>query len=549
MKKRELLKMVDKDLLEKLFGFCYARTRDSYEAQELCSDVVYALVRTANTEGEIADSYSYIWKTARNVYADFCNHYRRHADFFYEGDPDKIFPLISDDGHIQEQDDAGLLKDVYQQIAFLTKAYREVMVAFYLDGLPIKDIAKMQHTSETAIRQRLFSARKTLKTEVEKMENPTTKKPVTLDDIYFTIWGTGDPIWGDPREVCTRRFSRHIVWLCHKKPMTAKQIAEELNVPTVYVEEELEILTKGKNGKYGLLHRLDNGKYAINFILLDKETIGKAHDIYIAQLPEISDVIEKFIQENKERFLAFPYLNHKFDWNLILWQQIHTISSTFARTVYHILKEKYFSDIAKTERPFSVFGFESNGTNYGGGWDAINATNICGYAQIHFDNIYSNRVREHFHCGHDVANDPELQLAIQAINGIDIKNLSEQDKEHAAKAIECGYLYREGDILYTKILINNVSDSNHLFEISGELAKGYFDASAEKVAVDIAKLISDHVPEHLLGEWQYVNDLADMPILDSLVDILIDKGMLIPPKDGIGAEGCWMSVGNRTETE
>lgn len=543
MKKQELLKMLDKDLLEKLFAFCYARAKDSYEAQELCSDIIYALVRTANTDGEITDVYSYIWKIARNVYADFCNHHSKHAYLFYEGDPEQILPLISNDGQTQEQDDIALLKNVYQQIAFLTKAYREVMVAFYLDGLPIKDIAKTQNTSETAIRQRLFSARKVLKTEVEKMENQTAKKPVTLDDIDFTIWGTGSPAWGDPREVCTRRFSRHIVWLCHQKPMTAKQISEELNIPTIYVEEEVEILTRGSNEEYGLLRRLDNGKFAINFILLDKATIDKAHNIYVARLPEISDVIEKFIQENKERFLAFPYLNHRIDWNLILWQQIHTISGTFARTVYHILKEKHFTGIAKTERPFSVFGFESNGTSYGGGWDGINATNICGYAQVRLDNIYTNRVKKHFHCGHNIANDPEIQLAIQAINGIDIKNLSEQDKEHAAKAIECGYLYREGDILYTKILVSNISDSKHLYEISCELEKDYLNASADSVAADIAKLIYENVPEHLLGEWQFVNDLANMPVLDSLVDLFIDKGILIQPKDGIGAEGCWMSVG------
>lgn len=542
MKKQELLKMVDKDLLEKLFGFCYARTRDSYEAQELCSDIIYALVQTAGTEGDITDAYSYIWKIARNVYADFCNHFRRHADLFYEGDPEKILPLISIDGQMQEQNDTELLKNIYRQIAFLTKAYREVMVAFYLDGLSIRDIAKMQNTSETAIRQRLFSARKTLKTEVEKMENPTTKKPVALDDINFTIWGSGSPIWGDPREVCTRLFSRHIVWLCRQKPRTAKQISEELNVPTVYVEEELEILTREKNGEYGMLRRLDNGKYVINFILLDKETISKAHNIYIVQLSEISDVIERFIQENKERFLAFPYLNHKVDLNLILWQQIHVMSSTFASTVYQILKEDYFSDIPRTERPFNIFGFEYNGANYGGGCDGISAANICGYAQIYLSNIYIKRIKKHFHCGHDLANDPELQLAIQAINGIDIKSLSEQDKEHAAKAIECGYLYREGDILYTKILVNNLSDSNRLFEITEELTKDYFNSSAKKVAADIAKLIFDNVPEHLLGEWPHANTLANMPILDSLVDILIDKGILVPPEDGIGAGGCWMSV-------
>ena len=99
----------------------------------------------------------------------------------------------------------------------------------------------------------------------------TYNKPVALDKIEYVIWGTGSPAWGDPRDVCKRMFSNHIVWLCHKKPMSASEIAEELNVPTVYVEEELEILRQGTNGQYGLLRRLENGKYAINFILLDKD--------------------------------------------------------------------------------------------------------------------------------------------------------------------------------------------------------------------------------------------------------------------------------------
>ena len=84
----------------------------------------------------------------------------------------------------------------------------------------------------------------------------TDIRPVALDKMDYVIWGTGDPFWGDPRNVCTRMFSNHIVWLCRKKPMSASEIAEELNVPTVYVEEELQILRKGENEKYGFLRRL-----------------------------------------------------------------------------------------------------------------------------------------------------------------------------------------------------------------------------------------------------------------------------------------------------
>lgn len=52
--KQELLKIIDQELLEKLFGFCYARTRDSQEAQELCSEAAEELhVPTVYVEEEL----------------------------------------------------------------------------------------------------------------------------------------------------------------------------------------------------------------------------------------------------------------------------------------------------------------------------------------------------------------------------------------------------------------------------------------------------------------------------------------------------------------
>ena len=40
MVKRELLETINDELLEKLYGFCYAGTNDSYEAEDLCSDKI-----------------------------------------------------------------------------------------------------------------------------------------------------------------------------------------------------------------------------------------------------------------------------------------------------------------------------------------------------------------------------------------------------------------------------------------------------------------------------------------------------------------------------
>ncbi len=539
MKKQELLKYLDDDLMGRLFGFCYARTNDSYEAQELCSDIIYALVKAAHVDGEITSPYSFIWKAARNVYADFSSKRKKYAETIYDGDADDVLQFIAD--REEEDDSDELLGRIYRSIAFLTKAYREVMIMYYLDGLSTAEIAKRQNTSEGAVRQRLFSARQKMKSEVKEMTE-TCNRPLALDNINYIIWGKGSPTWGDPRSVCTRMFSRHIVWLCRKKPMSASEIAEELNVPTVYVEEELEILTKGENGKYGLLRRTENGRYAINFILMDKNSIEKAHALYTEQLPKICDIISEYIEKHKEEYLSFPYLNQKVDLNLILWQQVFVMSQAFSDNVERVLKERYFSQYEKQDRPFSVFGYADYGKTCGGGWDEADAANVCGFSKIHLENIYTTRIKKHFGCDLNVSGDPLIQMALLAIDGLDRNTLSEKEKEHAAKAVECGYLFRDGDMLYTKILACSMKDYGRLFEISNGLCEGFFEKNAEIAAEKMAALIKRSVPEYLLGEWRLANRLANMPVFDGVVEALIEKGILTPPKDGIGAEGCWMSV-------
>lgn len=539
MKKQDLLKHFDEALLDKLFAFCYARTNDSYEAEELCSDIVYALVKAANRDGEIESVYAFIWRVARNVYADFSSGRRKRAENLYEGDSEALLLSMAEDS---PDDTAGLLASVYRRIAFLTRAYREVMISFYIDGLSVAEIAKKQGTSEGAVRQRLFSARQKIKSEVEEMADTSYHKPVALDKIDFVIWGTGNPAWGDPRNVCTRMFSNHIVWLCHKKPMSAAEIAEELNVPTVYVEEELEILRKGENGEYGLLCRLENGKYALNFILLDKDAFEKANALYMEQLPKICDIISRYVEDHKAEYLSFPYLNKRVDMNLILWQQIFNIARAFSCCVQCALEKNHFANVKKTDRPFSVFGYVDNGKYYGSGWDGVDAQNVCGFSNVHLDNIYIDRIKRHFSCGLNVSKEPKIQLALRAIEGLDIAALSEAEKEHAAKAIECGYLYRDGDMLYTKILVSPFSEKKRLFAISDALQTGYFDAEAEVVAEKLAALIRKSVPDYLLGEWRWANNLAGLPMVDMVVEYLIEKGILTPPENGIGAEGCWMSV-------
>lgn len=545
MKKQDLLKIVDQELLDKLFGFCYARTSDSREAQELCSDIMLELVKAANAEGEIRNLYGFLWRIARNKYADFSEKKRRQSETSCEGDPEDVFRLMASP---QGQDDTQeLLKSVYRQIAFLTKAYREAMVLYYLDGLSVAEVARRQNTSQGAVQQRLFSARKRIRSEVEEMEK-VNQKPIVLDKLEFYLCGSGSPGWSDPRTVCTRQFSKHLVWLCRKKSMTAAEAAQELHVPTVYVEEEMEILRRGENGLYGLLRRMDNGesaagKYAINFILLDQEEIRKIRAAYEEQIPAVCQVASEYLDKHKDEYLAFPYLNKRIDWNLILWQQISEIPNMIGGCVCRILSEKHFAQVKKIQRPFHVCGCVDDGRRYGTGVDGVEATNVCGYSWMQLVNMYNRWMGAHFNCYHNVSRDPLLQLTLRAVDGLAMDSLSDTEKEHAAKAIECGYLYRDGEHLYTKILVNSWEDQGRLYEISHRmLTEGHLAECAEAVAEKVSSLIRRYVPEHLLGEWEYACILGDQVIFDALVEEMIDRKLLTPPKNRLDAEGCWMCV-------
>lgn len=117
MKKEELLKQIDNNLIETIFSFCYVRTNNSYEAQELCSDIIYELIKISKSEGYIDELYSFIWKVAKNVYADYSNKRAKHRQIYYQGNPDELFVNSKLENDEKNNDEINkTLSLVYKQI-------------------------------------------------------------------------------------------------------------------------------------------------------------------------------------------------------------------------------------------------------------------------------------------------------------------------------------------------------------------------------------------------------------------------------------------------
>ncbi len=539
MKRKALLDAIDRELLERLFRFCYARTSATAEAQDLCSEILLALVKAANAEGDLGAVQPYIWRVARNVYADYASRRRAEAERRYAGDPDVALCEIAAPEETEEDDEQ--LAQILHAIAFLGRAYREVMIAYYLDGRPIAWIAAAQHTTENAVRQRLFAARSAIRNEVQNMNAQTIEKPMPLDRVEFTIWGTGTPASGDPRDGFVRQLSKHIVRLTMDKPRTAKEISDALHIPMLYAEEELSLLMRGKNGRYGLLRALPGGRYAPAAILLTPDEVKQAWDIYMRHAPQIADAASAYLVSHKADYMAFPYKNRRPTWNLILWQQIFPLADAYQQAVRRCLETHQLTGVTPSERPFTVFGYVANGKVWGGGWDSAEASELCGFRRVKADNISVSRIERHFFACSNLSANDGIRLALRAIDGLSVADLTAAEKEAAARAVQEGYLFREGDTLFTKILVSGEADDARLFELSERIASE-FTAQAEETAAEIAAFLRAHVDPALHGDYVYLNQLAALPMIDTLIEAMIGRGVLTPPETTPGAEGVWLTV-------
>ena len=539
----EVVKLLnDKQFLDNLYGFAYQRTNNSYEAEDLCSDIILRVISAVHKNSEINNSYAFVWTIARRVYADFSKKRKISASrgFTFEC-PNQILDSGNNsiDEYIENENDKFQLRQIMREIMFLSKIYRDVCVMYYLDEFKISAIANRLSITESAVKFRLHSARETIKKGVEKMESTN----LTLKPIDIAYIGTGNPVGNDPRVVAERSFSKNLVYLCKDTERSIKEISELLGVPMPFVEEEVNIQVQGQNGYYGLLRKTDSGKYISNFIIVDYDDFMKVNEMYKRNTDIIAEKFDSYLKRNEKKILDKPFLNKQTDIRFIAWSLVSRVNWWFSGNVEKRITEKYFSEITPTKRDFFTFGIAAKSGQHIDigfyGCDGNNAHDIDGYENIHIQNIYGRRIKKHFSCGHDISQDKQIRLTIKAIKGLPVSSLSENEKETAAKAIESGYLKKENETLYPKILVSETET------VYSDIINGFIDETndlIEPVADEMYTFIKKYVPKHLMGEYKLFIGQTATGLLDGLIEKCIELGTLIPPAKTLGAEGVMMVV-------
>lgn len=540
---KEALALIgEQEFLDKIYHFSYSRCHTSHEAEDLCSEIIVKVLAAVQRAQGITHFYAFVWTIAHRVYADYCERRRKSAEqiSLENLDFNNLQHMQNEiDDLIEEAVQKKQLQKIMGTIAFLSKGYRDVMVLYYLDGYKVEEIASMLNLSVTTVKQRLFSARNSVRKEVEEVSN----RNLSLKPVQMDFYGDGNPIGNNPAAKLERTLSQNLLYLCKNKAKTAKELSEELCVPMIYIEEELDIQCHGENGTYGTLRKLENGKYITNILQVEMEEFRAACGIYEKYLPEYCAMLKRKIEQKKEEILAFPYLSPQRDLKLILWQLLNFHSWT--GKIWELICNRYFSDVVPNKREYSVAAIVRKGVDIPDedidGCDGIEAADVGGYRYVYVRNLYNKYMDPHFRCGDVLTNDSQLLLTIRAIGGLPIENLTEEEKEIAAKALECGYLQKSEGVLEPKIVVIEGKDWEHFLELGFSLCEG-MDEIAQKAAEELAGYIKKHLPKHLLEDYQEYIRVSSARTRSQIFEALVKDGILEVPADRIGAEGVVMIV-------
>ena len=238
------------EYLPKLYGFAVKRCYGYDEAEELCAQIVEEVYRALRTRDGIRNVGGYIYTVCERAYAGYVRRRKRDAAIPLDQIPEPAADGLETD----EAEDE--MRRVRQALAYLTRQRREIAYAYYFEDKPVAVIAAERGIPTGTVKWQLNKLRRELKENLY-MEHNIGKlglKPVRAVDIGHC--GNIGPQGFGPEHYLGDRLNLNLVYSVYEQPRTTQEIADELGVNPVFLEERIEMLAEN-----GFLVRQPGGRY------------------------------------------------------------------------------------------------------------------------------------------------------------------------------------------------------------------------------------------------------------------------------------------------
>lgn len=232
---------------KKIYGFAMKKSYSYEEAEELCADMISEVYLSLLRADEVINVEGYIWRICEHTYAKYVAATKQKQGVSIDGMEIPYYDEY-DLGDSNEE-----LNKLRKEIGFLSSARRKIVYSFYYEGKSIRKIAMEQGLSEGTVKWHLNKARNDLK-EGFLMERKVGKLGLSPIEA-FNFSHNGKPgMKGGPEYYLEDKINMNIVYSVYDSPKTLEEIAEEMGITPVYLEERIHLLaengflveTKGK---------------------------------------------------------------------------------------------------------------------------------------------------------------------------------------------------------------------------------------------------------------------------------------------------------------
>ena len=341
----KLLAEFTEEYMEKIFYFCLKRTGNNFEAEDLTQDIAINVFCEIN-KGTVPSCFSaWVWQIVRNRYYVWAK--KKHLQTELVTDEDISECDIMDENSnvvdsIIEEEQLSLLR---RELAFIKDEYRNILVAYYIDDMSIRQISENVSLPVETVKKRLQRARNILKEGMNMAREfgKLSYKPETV--FYEQVGFSGSK--GEPFCYVGRMLCSNLLLAAYRTPSTAEDLAMEVGVALPYTEQELELLVSAT------LMRKNGNKYETNFMIISADAQNKisTHLRSISgeitsKLIQLTEIFVKVLNRIKPGWYgAQPYEDAK--WTLLLY----FLENGFLHSKEMLPNDNY-SDLSKrTVRP------------------------------------------------------------------------------------------------------------------------------------------------------------------------------------------------------
>ncbi|WP_312102681.1 sigma-70 family RNA polymerase sigma factor [Lachnoclostridium sp.] len=295
------------------YGFALSKTYTIDEAEELAARIVLEAYVTLLKVDDISNWDGYLYRIASGVYARYVKEIKRNSNFAI--DDMEITSDVDFTKEIMQSEDYKLIK---REISWLSKIQREIIYMHYYENNKISYISHALNLPVGTVKWHLHDAKKIMKEGMEIVRNSGELgiKPVSFCNMGHNGWA-GDK--GDTSDFLNTKLRQNIAYSAYFDAKTVSEIATELGVSPVFIEDEVDILEE-----YGFLDKLSGNKYLTNIKIDNVPLI--AFDEIINLQKEISKIIcDEYVPLLESKFINYHELGiyiPENDFGYLLWSLV-----------------------------------------------------------------------------------------------------------------------------------------------------------------------------------------------------------------------------------